>query len=158
MLIYLDSAHPMRVHRYFLDTNYAVVFGKPSAALAERLEADEKTRIAAQREHLGPDGLAKRKKMLDDAKAEHAVEIPTEVLTSFPVPDVKSISWIPVKSVQQAGQGRTGRTDQSDNTELVKHIETDGAELPFFVQYDHVQVFKDLIIRTEDPILMELLV
>ena len=56
----------MRIDRYFLDTNYAVVFGKPSAALAERLEADEKTRIAAQREHLGPDGLAKRKKMLDD--------------------------------------------------------------------------------------------
>lgn len=130
--------------RYFLDPKYAVVIGKPSAALAERLETEEKARIAAQRDSLGPDGLAKREKLLNDAKAEHDKEIPPEVLKSFPVPDVKSISWIPVQSVQQAGQGRTGRTDQAKNQELVQHINADGTELPFFVQYDHVQVTKFL--------------
>ncbi|KAK7694817.1 hypothetical protein QCA50_002005 [Cerrena zonata] len=127
------------IRKYFLDSKYAVVIGKPSAALAERLETEEKARVAAQRESLGPDGLAKREKLLNDAKAEHDKEIPPEVLKSFPVPDVKSISWIPVQSVQQAGQGRTGRTDQVGNQKLVQHINADGSELPFFVQYDHVQ-------------------
>ncbi|KAJ8521451.1 hypothetical protein ONZ45_g1850 [Pleurotus djamor] len=124
--------------KYFIDAASVAVCGKPSASLAKKLETDEKARLVAQVKRLGPEGLKKATKELEDAKAEHEKPIPSEVLTSFPVPDPKSIAWIPVQSVQQAGVGRElGRAPTS--LELAKHIDADGSPLPFFVQYDHVQ-------------------
>jgi Zn-dependent M16 (insulinase) family peptidase len=116
-----------------------MVRGKPSADMADKLEKDEKARIEAQVRKLGPEGLAKLGKALEDAKMEHDKPIPHEILATFPVPDVKTIMWIPVHSVQEPGKGRrqVARTGESD---LSKHISQDGEELPFFVQYDHVQV------------------
>ena len=126
--------------RYYVDPPSIVIRGKPSATMATKLEKDEKVRIEEQRKHLGPEGLAKAEKELQEAKKEHEKEIPPEILKGFPVPDVKSISWIPVQSLQEAGAGRKSRTDQTGNAALARHIESDGSQLPFFVQYDHVQV------------------
>lgn len=125
--------------RYFIKPSYIVVRGKPSASMADKLEKTEKSRIAAQVKKLGPDGIAKATKELEEAKAEHEKPIPTEILTAFPVPDVKSISWIPVQSVQEPGKGRQA-APQLVNSELSKHINSDGSQLPFFVEYDHVKV------------------
>ncbi|KAI0307721.1 Metalloenzyme, LuxS/M16 peptidase-like protein [Multifurca ochricompacta] len=100
------------IRKYFVDPKRVVVRGKPSAAVAERLEKEEKARIAKQKEDLGHEGLAMKARELQEAKAEHERPIPTEILKSFPVPDVKSISWIPVQN---------------------------GPPLPFFIQYDHVK-------------------
>ena len=104
------------------------------------MERDEKARIAAQVYELGADGLKKAAAELEMAKAEHDRPIPTEILTSFPVPDVKSISWIPVQSVQEPGHGRKIPSFPAVKDSLLKHIQSDGQELPFFVQYDHVEV------------------
>ncbi|KAH9973401.1 hypothetical protein BJV77DRAFT_1056481, partial [Russula vinacea] len=75
------------------------------------------------------------------AKAEHEKPIPTEVLKSFPVPDVKSISWIPVQSVQQAGTGRKSVTPTLPN-DVSHHVSGDGPPLPFFsrIQSEFVSV------------------
>ncbi|TCD61425.1 hypothetical protein EIP91_008439 [Steccherinum ochraceum] len=126
--------------QYYVDPPCIVLRGKPSASMADRLEQEEKARIAKQKEALGPDGLAAREKELEAAKKEHEKEIPTKILTDFPVPDVKSIAWIPVQSLQQPGKG-PGRApiSQQNNAALAKYIEADGSPLPFFVQYDHVQ-------------------
>lgn len=126
--------------RYFVNQPYTVVIGRPSANLAEKLETIEKARLAAQVEKLGPEGLASATKELEAAKAEHELPIPKEILTSFPVPDVKSISWIPVKSVQELGKGRGITSRPSLQSDLEKHIESDGEPLSMFVQYDHVKV------------------
>jgi len=126
--------------RYFVDQPYTVVIGRPSANLAEKLETIEKARLEAQVERLGHEGLAKAGQELEAAKAEHELPIPKETLTSFPVPDVKSISWIPVKSVQELGKGRSVTSRPSLQSDLEKHIENDGEPLPMFVQYDHVKV------------------
>jgi Zn-dependent M16 (insulinase) family peptidase len=104
------------------------------------LEKAEKARIANQVEKLGPEGLKEVERKLEAAKADNAKLIPTDVLTSFPVPDVKSISWIPVQSVQEPGEGRKANPHFSSmNGELQRHIESDGQALPFFVEYDHVE-------------------
>ncbi|KAG9314439.1 Metalloenzyme, LuxS/M16 peptidase-like protein [Chiua virens] len=124
--------------RYFVDQPYTVVIGRPSANLAEKLEAIEKARLAAQIEKLGPEGLAKAEQELEAAKAEHEMPIPKKILTSFPVPDVKSISWIPVKSTQELGKGRACSSTASSDSDLKKHIENDGDPLSIFVEYDHV--------------------
>lgn len=127
------------LQKYFIDANYVAVIGKPSAHLVEKLERDEKSRLATQIEKLGPEGLAQAEKNLEAAKEEHERPIPKGVLTSFPVPDVKSISWIPVESVQETSEGfdvvRTPRLQSN----LAKHIESDGSALPMFIQYDHVK-------------------
>lgn len=107
--------------------------------MADKLEKDEKARIAAQVKKLGPEGLTKVEKLLEDAKAEHDKPIPTNIITAFPVPDVKTITWISVQSVQEPGKGRKVVAPSSGNP-LSKHISQDGDALPFFVQYDHVQV------------------
>jgi Zn-dependent M16 (insulinase) family peptidase len=117
-----------------------VVCGQPSSALVERLEQDEKARIAQQVATLGPDGLERAKLALENAKAEHDKPIPQDILTSFPVPNVNSISWIPVQSVQERGISRGHSTTAISSTELSRYIETDEGFLPFFVQYDHVEV------------------
>ena len=108
--------------------------------MADRLEKNEKARIAAQVERLGPEGLKKAEAVLEAAKAEHAKPIPTEILTSFPVPDVKSISWLSVQSVQEPGIGRELVHWASASSPLSKYIDSDGKLLPFFVEYDHVEV------------------
>lgn len=126
--------------RYLINRPYIVIIGKPSTTLAEKLEQDEKARLATQLEKLGPDGLALAERELEAAKAEHEKPIPTDVLTSFPVPDVKSISWIPVQSVQEPGKGRSTTVQSSEQSQLSKHIHSDGAPLSMFVQYDHVKV------------------
>ncbi|KAI6005289.1 Metalloenzyme, LuxS/M16 peptidase-like protein [Pisolithus orientalis] len=124
------------LNKYFVDANYVAIIGKPSAHLAEKLERDEKARLAVQVEKLGPEGLAQAKKDLEAAKEEHEKPIPKDVLTSFPVPDVKSISWIPVESVQETSESFDVTRTQSS---LAKHIESDGSPLPMFIQYDHVK-------------------
>lgn len=126
------------IFRYFVHPKRIVVRGKPSAAVAERIEKEEKARIAKQKKALGPEGLAKKAKELEEAKAEHDKPIPPEILKSFPVPDVKTISWIPVHSVQQAGTGRRSRAGVEND--VSRHVNDDGTSLPFFVQYDHVKV------------------
>ncbi|KAF8832423.1 hypothetical protein HHX47_DHR1001921 [Lentinula edodes] len=127
------------LQKYYIDPSSVVVIGRPSAALAAKLEKDEKKRLAAQVKRLGPEGIKAAAKELEEAKAEHDKPIPTEVLTQFQIPSVKSISWIPVQSVQQKGRGRSALPTPS-SSDLAKIIASDGDELPFFVQYDHVEV------------------
>ncbi|KAG8691866.1 hypothetical protein FRC11_007225 [Ceratobasidium sp. 423] len=122
--------------KYWIEGPSVVVGARPSAKLQDKLETDEKARIEAQRKQLGPEGLAKHQEELNRAEAEHNRPIPQEMLTSFPVPDVKSISWIPVQSARNdpfvAKVGKAG-------SGLQGHLDKDPVELPYFVQYDHVQ-------------------
>ncbi|KAI0652259.1 Metalloenzyme, LuxS/M16 peptidase-like protein [Trametes meyenii] len=128
------------LRKYYIDPPSIVVRGRPSGDMADRLDKAEKARIAVQKEQLGPDGLAECERVLEAAKKEHEAEIPTEILKSFPVPSVKSISWIPVQSFQESVKGKErAPAPQPGNEQLTKHVEQDGAPLPLFVQYDHVK-------------------
>ena len=138
----LPSISPTSAVRYYIDPHHVVVVGRPSAQLAQKLEEEEKARIAKQCETLGPEGLKKAESELEDAKKEHDREIPKTILTDFPVPDVKSIAWIPVQSLQEAGAkpGRKEAVAQPASEDLKRALDADGPALPFFVQYDHVKV------------------
>lgn len=111
------------------------MLGKPSAGLPEKLETEEKARIAVQKKSLGEEGLAEKIKELEEAKKEHERPIPQEMLTSFPVPPVSSINWIPVK-----GAWNNPQNALSSDKELQTHVEKDNAELPFFVGFHHAKV------------------
>jgi hypothetical protein len=88
---------------------------------------------------LGPLGLENAETELQKAKKEHDRPIPTDILTAFSLPDVRSIAWIPVQSLQEPGLGRPHRFE-STQSELSRYIALDDTALSFFVQYDHVQV------------------
>ena len=124
--------------------------------MVDKLEKNEKARIAAQVERLGPEGLEKAEVELEMAKAEHGKAVPSEILTSFPVPDVKSISWISVQSVQEPGIGRKLVRGASASSPLSKHIDSDGDALPFFVGYDHVEVCSDSPIFLQQELISDL--
>ncbi|KAG8742736.1 hypothetical protein FRC12_015287 [Ceratobasidium sp. 428] len=129
------------LEKYWINGASVVVGAKPSAKLQNRLETDEKARIEAQKKALGPEGLAKLEKKLEEAKAEHDQPIPEEILTNFPVPDVSSISQIPVQSARNDpfGKGKLTNNNSVDLPALQKHLDADPVSLPYFVQYDHVQ-------------------
>jgi len=126
--------------RYFIDSHSVVIIGKPSSTLADKLETNEKERVAEQVKKLGPEGLARAQKILEDAKAEHGKPIPSEIVTRFSLPSTESISWIQVQSVQEQGIGRPSRSCPPSSSTLLNYITADGSPLPFFVQYDHVEV------------------
>ena len=98
---------------------------------------------------MGEEGLKKAEQELEQAKKEHDKEIPPSILKGFPVPDVKSISWIPVQSMQEAGTvpGRKDAVAQPGAESLKKAVESDGLPLPFSVQYDHVKVLSNICQR-----------
>src|ERR1700722_6123030 len=123
-------------HRYYADPPYVVVRGNPSAAMVEKLEQDEKPRITARMQELGPEGLERALRAVDEAIAEHEKPIPSAILTSFHVPDIKSLSWIQVQSVQETGDQSVPKM----TCPLAKHLASDKSSVPFFVQYDHTEV------------------
>lgn len=137
--------------RYLVDAPYITVRGKPSAELAEKLEKDEKARLDAQIAELGPDGLARLQKELDDAKAENDAPIPEKILTDFPVPEVNSISWIAVQSAKNiVGTVEVEKAQDGvlvNSTELARHVKADETKLPLTVYYDHVVVSISIGIR-----------
>ena len=141
---FLDSkATETQFSRFYLNNNPVIIRSKPSARLSESLEAAEKARIAEQKKALGPEGIEKVTKLLEDAKKEHEKSIPSEVLTGFPVPDVKSISWIPVQSVRNDPSAANGTPLETRNTHgnrLEEHVKKDGKDLPFFVHFSNVKV------------------
>ena len=116
----------------------AVLLALHHTALQERLEKDENARVAAQVEKLGPEGLKKLGKQLEEAKQKNDEPVPPEVLTSFPVPNVNSISWIPVTSAQNRANGKV--IPAPGGEALAKHIASDGVDLPVFVSFHNIQV------------------
>lgn len=127
--------------KYYDAEARVIIRGKPSAELADKLETEEKARVEEQRKRLGEDGLAKLEKQLADAKAEHEKHIPEDILTNFPLPDVKGISWISVQSAANSPDGiKPGQDAQlvQRSQELAQHLQQDTTSLPLTVQFDHV--------------------
>ncbi|EJD55672.1 hypothetical protein AURDEDRAFT_109912 [Auricularia subglabra TFB-10046 SS5] len=122
---------------YFVDAHRVVVRARPSSVLQERLEKEENARVAAQVEKLGEEGLKKLGEQLEAAKAANDAPVPSDVLTSFPVPSVGSISWIPVTSAQN--RGRNAVVPAPGGEGLAAHIAARGADLPVFVSFGNIE-------------------
>lgn len=103
------------------------------------MEKAEIYRLVTQVQKLGPEGLKRAEKRLREAMEEMEKPVPHAVLSAFPIPNVNSLRWKTVPSVQEPGIGRCATVEDADPI-IQEHLASDGAELPFFVQYDHVQV------------------
>lgn len=155
------------IQKFFIDNPRLVVIGRPSSALSDKLKADTKALEERRRKELGEDGLKKLEDQLEAAKKENDRPIPDEMLKQFQIPNTDSIKWIPVGTAQvlptAAGKLRTGDTTayglKVQNTaddldkQIQAHVDADTAELPYFVQFDHVNsafVSISLVFATTD--------
>ena len=64
------------------------MIGKPSAALAAQLEADEKDRLAKRKAEFGEEKLKELEKAVEKAKEESEIAPPPEMIGNFPITDV----------------------------------------------------------------------
>ena len=119
--------------KWISDANHVSILGKPSRAMAEKLEADEIARIAAQKEKLGPEGLKKLAEKLKEAKNKNNAPIPKEILEKWPVPGVSSIHFIESITARSGVARKLGITE----TEVQKLVDVE-KDSPLFIQLEHV--------------------
>ncbi|KAL8706462.1 MAG: hypothetical protein Q9201_000517 [Fulgogasparrea decipioides] len=123
------------IKSWMSDAHHVTILGKPSTELSKRLKSEEKARIEAQKEKLGPEGLKALEKKLADAKAENDRDIPKELLEKFPVPSTKSIHFIGTTTARSGSAKKLGHLDNR----VQKLVDSDDTELPLFIHFEHVQ-------------------
>jgi len=134
--------------KWISNAPHVTILGRPSAALSKKLKQDERDRIAAQKQRLGPEGLKDLETKLAEAKAANDREIPREILTSFKVPDTSSIHFISTTTARSGAARDMGSLDNS----IQKTIDHDDTKLPLFVHFEHVPtnfVHLTLLLGTE---------
>ncbi|KAG0267634.1 hypothetical protein DFQ27_008537 [Actinomortierella ambigua] len=117
--------------QFFLDSHHVTIVGKPSDEHAKKQAADEEKRVAEQRERLGEAKLAELERNLEKHRAQNDIPVPVEIFDNFPIPNVKDIEMIEVVSGRSANGG-------AFNNEVQKHLDKDHAEVPYFIEFDHI--------------------
>jgi len=122
------------IQTQLIDKPSCTILGQPSVSLGEKIAQEESERLKKQAEELGEEKLAQLEKDLQRAEELNNPPVSEEFLKSFKVPDVSSISFIPIT---------TYRTDEKPTTEestkLANYLEQENNKpFPFFVQYDHI--------------------
>lgn len=120
--------------RYIANNNHISILGVPSEKLSEKLKADEKARVDAQKKRLGEEGLKKLEKKLEEAKAENDKPIPKEILGSFKVPPPDSIHFIESTTARSGLAKKMGHP----NNDIQKIVDRDDTDLPLFIHFESV--------------------
>ncbi|GAA5896610.1 Sdd3p [Sporobolomyces salmoneus] len=123
------------LNKFYVDAPALTIVGKPSASLADKVRDDAKAVVDANIKKYGEDGLAKLAKKIEDAQAENDKPIPPEILRDFKIPDVNGIDWIKVETGRSGG---VAKEDGAKKGRVQDHLDADAAQLPLFVQYDHI--------------------
>lgn len=128
--------------RYYITGARLVLIGRPSASLADKLKSETKSLVETRKKELGEAGLKKLEEQLEEAKKENDRDIPPEMLQNFAVPSVDSIKWIQVGTArneplrEKAVSGKAAVVLSDLDRQVQAHVDGDGADLPFFVQFD----------------------
>jgi Zn-dependent M16 (insulinase) family peptidase len=122
------------IKRNLLDQPYGFILGKPSAEFAKKLADDERQRVAAQAEALGQEKLKQLGEQLEASLAANEVQIPTEELARFPIPDTSKIPTIPISTFRN----HRPPMETEDNNKLKERVCTDAGMPSFFVQLDNI--------------------
>lgn len=70
----------------------------------ETYSVQEQKRIEEKQKELGPKGLATQGEIISKALEENDKQPPAELLRSFPIPDISSISHHPIKRYSNRGE------------------------------------------------------
>ncbi|KAJ9110895.1 hypothetical protein QFC19_001404 [Naganishia cerealis] len=112
-----------------------VIIGKPSASLTKQVEEDGKQWLLALNSRLGKQGLQERADALAAAEKANHREIPSDMLTNFPLSDAGKIAWVPVES----GLNSSFPGPEQTAGRIQAYLDADITELPYFVHFSHVE-------------------
>ncbi|OAA61734.1 zinc metalloprotease [Niveomyces insectorum RCEF 264] len=116
--------------------HHVSILGKPSKALAKKLKAAEKARVAERRKQIGPEGLKKLQARLDQAKEVNDRPIPEAVLDQWEVPGTDSIHFIESHTAR-AGRAKSLGVEKNNAAQTLVDAATPG-QLPLFLQFEDV--------------------
>lgn len=136
------------LRRWISGAHHVSLLGTPSAAMSQKLKADEEARVEEQIAQLGPDGLRDLEKKLTDAKAQNEVDVPSELLAKFPIPSTESIHFIETTTAR-SGLARDMGVSKNHAQDI---IDRDQSDLPLFIHFEDVEtnfVYIKLLIATE---------
>lgn len=86
------------IDKYFVQNHSVSILGRPSTELNKAMKLENRSRLKKIKAVLGPEGLAKKKKCLEDAQRKNDTPIPDELLTNFGKPDPSKIQFIETDS------------------------------------------------------------
>lgn len=125
------------LQKWLSDAAHISILGVPSAKLSEKLKADEKARVDAQKTQLGEKGLQELEKKLVEAKAENDKEVPRELLEKFPIPSVDSVHFINTTTARSGLARQMG--DLQNFAQVVINKDEADSTLPLFIHFEHVE-------------------
>ncbi|KAI2463442.1 Metalloenzyme, LuxS/M16 peptidase-like protein [Annulohypoxylon bovei var. microspora] len=117
------------------DAHHVSILGKPSLELATKLKEDEMARIEKRKQELGPEGLEKLAKKVDEAKKQNEVEIPASLLEKWEVPPVESIHFIESHTARSGLARKLGIHE----TPVQKIIDKTSSPSSLFMQFEDVR-------------------
>ncbi|KAK8040979.1 zinc metalloprotease- variant [Apiospora phragmitis] len=120
--------------KWMVDAPHISVLGKPSQKLADKLKEDETARIQKRKEELGADGLAEKKRLVEEAKKKNDVDIPASVLQQWPIPPAESIPFIQSLTARSGLARKVGVADNAAQ----KAIDNAEPGKPLFIQFESV--------------------
>lgn len=120
---------------WIADAHHISVLGKPSLELATKMKKDEEARIAKRKEELGPDGLAKLGKRLEEAKKKNDRAIPASLIDTWPVLGTDSIHFIE-SDTARSGRARAVGLGSGPAQKLIDAAPP--CDLPLFIQFEDV--------------------
>ncbi|KAI1358773.1 Metalloenzyme, LuxS/M16 peptidase-like protein [Xylaria arbuscula] len=122
------------LRKWISDAHHISILGKPSLQLANKQKADEIARVEKRKVELGPEGLEKLKKKVEDAKKQSDVEIPATLLEKWPVPSTESIHFIESQTARSGLARKLGVRENSAQ----KQIDQSSAGARIFIQFEDV--------------------
>lgn len=122
------------LRKWISDAHHVSILGKPSLKMSKQLKKSEEARLAERKKELGPEGLERLKKKLDEAKAKNDQPIPPEVLDQWPVPGTESIHFIE-STTARSGNAKSLGVSSNQVQEVVDKASKGE---PLFIQFEHV--------------------
>jgi Zn-dependent M16 (insulinase) family peptidase len=120
--------------RWISDAHHVSVLGKPSLELATQQKEAETARLEKRKKELGPDGLAEKHKLVEEAKKQNDVEIPNSVLEQWAVPGTDSIHFIESLTARSGLARKIG----AEENQAQKVIDSVQSTEPLFLQFESV--------------------
>ncbi|GAA5830688.1 hypothetical protein JCM5353_004086 [Sporobolomyces roseus] len=120
---------------YLLERHFITLIGTPTPELVKEHSEKDAARLARTVRKFGPEGLARLERDLERAEKTNDHPPPPSFVEGYPVPDFKKLEWLKVDTGRSNGVGG-GRGKFTGKVQRI--INSDGPDLPFFVQFDHI--------------------
>ena len=101
--------------------------------MVDEIAAENAERVAKNVRKLGPAKLAALDDKIKAAVKANSQPVPDEFLKKFKIPSISDITWIVPVRARSNGIARESGPARND---VQRHIDSDGAELPLFVQFE----------------------